>query len=68
MVAGSTVAAVSIAMALVAEAGSRLADAGHELHAFVSPNVPGTAADHNLRVFDAYARKWYERAPDPVVR
>lgn len=66
--AGSTVAAVSIAMALVAETGSRLAEAGHELHTFVSPNVAGTAPDHNLRVFDAYARKWYERAPDPVVR
>jgi uncharacterized phosphosugar-binding protein len=65
--AGSTIAAVSIAMALVAETGARLAAAGHDLHTFVSPNVPGVPADHNLRVFDTYARKWYERAPDPVV-
>jgi uncharacterized phosphosugar-binding protein len=66
--AGSTIAAVSIAMALVAETGARLAATGHEFHTFVSPNVAGVAADHNLRVFDAYARKWYERAPEPVVR
>jgi uncharacterized phosphosugar-binding protein len=66
--AGSTIAAVAIAMALVAETGARLAAAGHELHTFVSPNVAGIAPDHNLRVFDAYARKWHERAPEPVVR
>ena len=66
--AGSTIAAVSIAMALVAETGARLAAAGHDLHTFVSPNVPGVAPDHNLRVFDAYARKWHERAPEPVAR
>jgi uncharacterized phosphosugar-binding protein len=66
--AGSTIAAVSIAMALVAETGARLAEAGHELHTFVSPNVPGVAPNHNLTVFDEYARQWYERAPEPVVR
>ena len=66
--AGSTIAAVSIAMALVAETGARLAAAGHDLRTFVSPNVPGVLPDHNLRVFDAYARKWYERAPEPVIR
>jgi uncharacterized phosphosugar-binding protein len=66
--AASTVAAVSIAMALVAETGSRLAAGGQPLHTFVSPNVAGVARDHNLRVFDEYARRWYERAPGPVVR
>ena len=66
--AGSTVAAVSIAMALVAETGSRLAGMGHELTTFVSPNVEGVERDHNFRVFDEYARRWYERAPAPVVR
>jgi uncharacterized phosphosugar-binding protein len=66
--AGSTIAAVSIAMALVAETGSRLAAAGHPLQTFVSPNVAGVDRDHNFRVFDAYARRWYERAPEPVVR
>jgi uncharacterized phosphosugar-binding protein len=66
--AGSTIAAVFIAMALVAETGARLAASGHALTTFVSPNVPGTAQGHNLRVFDEYARRWFARAPDPVVR
>lgn len=66
--AGSTIAAVSIAMALVAETGSRLARMGYELTTFVSPNVEGVKKDHNFSVFDEYARKWYERPPEPVVR
>lgn len=66
--AGSTVAAVTIAMALVAETGAVLTTNGYPLTTFVSPNVEGVATDHNLRVFDEYARRWYERAPDPVVR
>ena len=66
--AGSTIAAVFIAMALVAETGARLAASGHELTTFVSPNVPGTTEGHNLRVFDEYARRWFERAPGPVAR
>jgi len=66
--AASTMAAVFIAMALVAETGARLAAAGHELTTFVSPNVPGVSKDHNSRVFDEYARRWYERAPAPVVK
>lgn len=66
--AASTVAAVTVAMALVAETAARLAADGYALHTFVSPNVPGVAADHNLRVFDEYARRWYERAPEPVIR
>ena len=47
--------------------GARLAARGFELTTFVSPNVPGVEKDHNLRVFDEYARRWYERGPDPVV-
>ena len=66
--AGSTVAVVSIAMALVAETGARLAASGRELVTFVSPNVEGVAKDHNLRVFDEYARRWFERAPWPSAR
>lgn len=66
--AGSTVAAVSIAMAFVAETAARLAGTGHHLTTFVSPNVEGVERNHNFRVFDEYARKWYERAPEPVVR
>lgn len=66
--AGSTMAAVFVAMSLVAETGARLASAGQPLTTFVSPNVEGVEKDHNLRVFDEYARKWYERAPGATVR
>lgn len=53
--AGSTVAAVSIAMALVAETGVRLVKAGAKPSTFVSPNV-GLAPDHNQHVFQDYER------------
>jgi len=66
--AGSTMAAVFIAMALVAETGARLAAMGFEPVTFVSPNVPGVRKDHNLRVFDVFTRKWHERTPPTVVR
>ncbi|MCW5978798.1 MAG: SIS domain-containing protein [Bryobacteraceae bacterium] len=59
--AGSTVAAVFIAMSLVAETGARLAGKGHAPVTFVSPNVPGIEKDHNQRVFEIYAQKLYER-------
>jgi uncharacterized phosphosugar-binding protein len=65
--AGSTMAAVFVAMALVAEAGARLAAQGRPFATFVSPNVEGVMKDHNFRVFDEYARRWYERPPDPVI-
>lgn len=66
--AGSTIAAVFVAMALVAETGAQLAERGYPLSTFVSPNVNGVARDHNGRVFDEYARRWYERPPEPVIR
>jgi uncharacterized phosphosugar-binding protein len=53
--AGSTVAAVSIAMALVAETGVRLVKSGAKPPTFVSPNV-GLPADHNQTVFREYER------------
>jgi uncharacterized phosphosugar-binding protein len=53
--AGSTVAAVSIAMALVAEVGVRLVRGGKRPFTFVSPNV-GLPRDHNERVFQEYVR------------
>jgi uncharacterized phosphosugar-binding protein len=52
--AGSTVAAVSIAMALVAEVAAQLVKSGHKPLTFVSPNVG--PRDQNQRVFEAYAR------------
>lgn len=54
--AGSTVAAVSIAMALVAEVGVRLVRSGKRPLTFVSPNI-GSSPGHNERVFQEYARK-----------
>lgn len=61
--AGSTMAAVFIAMALVAETGARLKAKGFQPHTFVSPNVPGVSKDHNFRVFDHYTAKLFERSP-----
>ena len=61
--AGSTMAAVFIAMSLVAETGARLAAKGIHPVTFVSPNVQGVSRDHNLRVFDAYTEKLFERSP-----
>lgn len=53
--AGSTMAAVAVAMALVAETGTRLVKAGAKPPTFVSPNV-GLPADHNQNVFREYER------------
>ena len=60
---GSTMAAVFVAMALVAETGARLKARGVKLPTFVSPNVPGVEKDHNLRVFDAYTDALFSRSP-----
>jgi uncharacterized phosphosugar-binding protein len=57
--AGSTMAAVFIAMSLVAETGSRLMARGFNPVTFVSPNVPGVDKDHNAKVFEVYAANLY---------
>ena len=54
--AGSTVAFVTIAMAIVAEVAAELARRGITPPVFVSPNVPGIPADNNPKVFDAYEK------------
>ena len=59
--AGSTMAVVYVAMALVAETGARLVAKGVSPTTFVSPNVPDIAPDHNARVFETYARRLAER-------
>jgi uncharacterized phosphosugar-binding protein len=61
--AGSTMAAVFVAMSLVAETASRLKAKGFRPQTFVSPNVPGVSKDHNLQVFDAYTEQLYARSP-----
>ncbi len=59
--AGSTVAAVCVAMALVAEVAARLVASGHKPPTFVSPNV-GLAPDHNENVFREYSRSLSKRS------
>lgn len=54
--AGSTVAFVTIAMALVAQVAAALARRGVAPLVFVSPNVPGIPPDNNPKVFGAYER------------
>lgn len=54
--AGSTIAFITIAMAIVAEVAAQLAARGIAPPVFVSPNVQGIPADNNLQVFAAYER------------
>jgi uncharacterized phosphosugar-binding protein len=61
--AGSTMAAVFIAMSLVSEAGWRLVGKGSKPMTFVSPNVPGIERDHNQRVFEAFTRSLFSQGP-----
>jgi len=61
--AGSTMAAVFIAMSLVAEIGWRLVAKGVKPVTFVSPNVPGIEKDHNPRVFEAFSKSLFSRNP-----
>ncbi|MGH9664483.1 MAG: sugar isomerase domain-containing protein [Bryobacteraceae bacterium] len=58
--AGSTMAAVFIAMSVVAETGARLVAKGCAPVTFVSPNVPGIEKDHNQKVFQTYAKRLYD--------
>ncbi len=53
---GSTLAFVTIAMALVAEVSAELARRGASPPVFVSPNVPGIPPDNNAQVFAAYQK------------
>jgi uncharacterized phosphosugar-binding protein len=59
--AGSTIAAVFIAMSLVAESGARLAARGQMTPTFVSPNVPGIEPNHNQKVFETFTQAWFPR-------
>lgn len=54
--AGSTVAVVTIAMALVAQVADEMARRGLKPPVFVSPNVPDIPADNNHQVYAAYER------------
>lgn len=59
--AGSTVAAVAVAMALVAETAARLAETGQVPPTFVSPNVAGVPPGHMDRVYAAFTEFYYAR-------
>jgi uncharacterized phosphosugar-binding protein len=59
--AGSTVAAVSIAMSLVAETASILAEKGKLPPTFVSPNVEGADKDNIQKVYEAFSEFYYSR-------
>jgi len=59
--AGSTVSAVSIAMALVAEIGSLLAEKGKLPPTFASPNVEGIDKEHLHNVYRAFTEFYYSR-------
>ncbi len=59
--AGSTVAAVSIAMALVAETADVLARTGQVPPTFVSPNVRGIPPGHMAGVYQAFTEFYYAR-------
>jgi len=52
--AGSTIAAVFVAMALVAETGAQLVAKGYMPQTFVSPNVPGIEKNHNQKIFETF--------------
>ena len=70
--AGSTIAVVFVAMALVAESGARLAARGYPLTTFVSPNVPGVAPGqlgrpHNITV-DPSGNIFVAEAAGPEVK
>jgi uncharacterized phosphosugar-binding protein len=54
--AGSTVATVTIAMAIVAQVAAELASRGIKPPVFVSPNIPGISLDNNNRVYEEYER------------
>ena len=63
--AGSTVAAVAIAMSLVAETAACLAKKGDVPPTFVSPNVPGVAGGHMDAVYQAFTEFYYARSRRP---
>lgn len=60
--AGSTVAAVAVAMSLVAETAARLAERGEVPPTFVSPNVQGVCSDHMAGVYRAFTEFYHARS------
>jgi uncharacterized phosphosugar-binding protein len=59
--AGSTVAAIAVAMSLVAETAALLAKKGKLPPTFVSPNVQGVPKGHLEKVYEAFSDFYYAR-------
>ncbi len=59
--AGSTVAAVAVAMALVAETAAALSSTGRVPPTFVSPNIRGVPKGHMDGVYAAFTEFYYAR-------
>jgi uncharacterized phosphosugar-binding protein len=59
--AGSTLAAIAVAMSLVAETGARLAERDALPPTFVSPNVAGVRPGHMDGVYQAFTDFYYAR-------
>jgi uncharacterized phosphosugar-binding protein len=55
--AGSTVAFITIAMAIIAQVAANLSAKGQTPPVFVSPNVQGIPADNTNRVYEEYERR-----------
>jgi len=55
--AGSTVAFITIAMAIIAQVAANLAAKGHTPPVFVSPNVVGIPPDQMNRVYEEYQQR-----------
>jgi len=64
--AGSTVAVITVSMALVAETAAHLAKRGISKPTFVSPNVGDVSPEHNVDVFAAYCREVESRASNRI--
>jgi uncharacterized phosphosugar-binding protein len=60
--AGSTIAAVAVAMSLVAETAAQLSSRNGVPPTFVSPNVAGVAPGHMDRVYHAFTEFYYARS------
>ena len=60
--ASSTITAIAVTMSLLAETAAKLADRGAMPEmVFVSPNVPGVAADNNTLVYNYYIEQIHFR-------
>lgn len=53
----STLASIALMQSLVTETAKRLAERGHHVRPFASPNADGVEADRSVRVYEEYRRR-----------